>query len=66
MTVSRAAILARARKEGRRAGLKHRLRGTIPVPPASTTDGSLLMRQVASEWHRGVAEGRRGARQGDG
>jgi hypothetical protein len=57
MSTVRAAIVARARAEGRRAGRMHRMHGTVPVPPASITDGSLLMRQVASEWYRGLDEG---------
>lgn len=57
MSTSRPAVLKRARTEGRRAGLKHRLHGTIPVPPGSITDGSLFVRQVSSEWYRGLAEG---------
>lgn len=60
MTVDRKLVLADSRKAGRVAGHLHVTRGDPPVPPASIEDGSLLMRQCATEWYAGLAEGRAG------
>jgi hypothetical protein len=60
MTVDRKLVLADSRAAGRVAGHLHVTRGIRPVPPASIEDGSLLMRQCASEWYAGLAEGRAG------
>jgi HK97 family phage prohead protease len=58
MTVDHAQALADSREAGRAAGRLHQASGVLPVPPASISDGSLLMRKCATQWHAGLAEGR--------
>lgn len=51
-------LMVQARAAGRLAGEANRGHGTLPVPPASVTAGSLLSRRAAVQWYRGLAEGR--------
>lgn len=61
-----AEMLAAAREQGRRAGRAYRADGTRPEPPGDFTDGPLLLRQAASEWHRGFEDGRAEGANGHG
>jgi len=58
MTADRVQALADSHQAGRVAGHMHQTHGVPPVPPASISDGSLLMRKCATQWYAGLAEGR--------